>query len=141
MAATQPDPQPTPDEARHLELVARFPLRPIRSGADYDRAVAMMRSLLDLDRTHAEDDYLLVLGDLIGAYDDEHHALPTLTQGDVLRALMEDRGVTQAQVAAVTGIDATTIAAMLANRRGLTEANRGKLAVFLGVQPTRFEVG
>jgi HTH-type transcriptional regulator / antitoxin HigA len=53
-------------EDRYLELVRRFPLRPLRTGADLDAAVAVIDALVDRPRLSSpERDYLDVLSDLI----------------------------------------------------------------------------
>jgi HTH-type transcriptional regulator/antitoxin HigA len=59
--------------SRYFELVRELPLRPLKSEADLDRAVAMMHRLCDIrDMTEDEDDYLHVLGSLISEYEDVH---------------------------------------------------------------------
>ena len=126
--------------SRWLELAARFPLRPIRSAAQHDRASALMGELLDATRSAAEEDYLEVLSSLVADYEDEHHEIDPASPGDVLRSLIEDRGITQAEVAAATGIAEANISAMLADRRGIGRASRAKLAAYFGVKPGRFVV-
>ena len=101
---------------------------------------ALMHELLDADRTEEEDDYLDVLSTLVGDYEDEHHEIPVATPGDILRAMIEDKGVTQAEVAAATGIAEANVSAMLANKRGIGKATRAKLAAHFGVKPARFVV-
>src|SRR5215218_5275839 len=84
-------------EDRYLELVRRFPLRPLRTGADLDAAVAVVDGLLDQDRRSApEQDYLDVLGDLIGAYEAEAVPIRPVGDADMLRFLIGNRGTTQA---------------------------------------------
>ena len=57
-------------EHRYLDLVRRFPLRPLRSAADLDAAVAVVDELLDrADLSDPEQDYLDVLSDQIEAYE------------------------------------------------------------------------
>jgi HTH-type transcriptional regulator/antitoxin HigA len=64
----------------YLDLVRRFPLRPIRNEKELDRAIAVIDALLDREQlTVAEEDYLDVLGDLVEHYEDQHHPI-----GDVL---------------------------------------------------------
>ena len=91
---------------RYWELIRQFPLRPIHSDAELDRAIAMIDSLIDQDQLDAdEDDDLDVLGDLVQRYEQEHHPLPPVSDADMLRHLIESREVTEADVAAKTGID------------------------------------
>src|SRR5688572_27124346 len=99
---------------RYLELVRRFPLRPLRSDAELDRAIAVINSLIDRDRLEpGEEDYLDVLGDLVEKYEDEHHPMPPLSDAEMLRYLIESRDVTQVQAAAGTGLAESTISEVL----------------------------
>lgn len=70
---------PEADEA-YLALVRRCPLRPIRSEAELDRAIATLDWLVDRGtagrRTASEEDYLLVLARLVEQYEDAHHPMP-----------------------------------------------------------------
>ena len=132
----------TPGSAsRYLELVAAFPLRPIRSDAQHEAALVAMRSLLGVERSEDEDDYLDVLGDLIRAYEVEHFPLPQATQADILRALLEDRAMSQTELSAATGVADSNISAILAGRRGISKANMITFAKALKVKPDRFLVG
>lgn len=122
------------------DLVRSFELRPIRSEERFDEAIAVMKSLLGLDLTTDQADYLVVLGLLIREYEAEHVAMPAVTPADILHALLEDRGTTQAELAAATGIAESNISAMLANRRGIGKKHRAAFAEYFGVAPTRFVV-
>ena len=54
---------------------------------------------------------------------------------------MEDRGVSQAALAAETGITDSNLSTILANRRGISKANMITFSKFFGVKPGRFLVG
>lgn len=127
---------------RWLELALRFPLRPIRTEAEYEAAGGLMGELLDGGHAPGseEEDYLRVLSDLIADYEDEHHEVEPASPGDVLRSLIQEQGITQAELAAATGIAEANISAMLADKRGLGKATRAKLAAYFGVKPSRFVV-
>jgi len=133
--STPAETQPT---SRYFNLVTQFPLRPLRSEEEYGRGSELMNHLLQIERSADEDDYLAVLSDLVADYEDEHHPLPTVTQGDVLRALIEERGITQAGLAAATGVAESNISAMLNNHRGISKNARTAFAKFFGVKPSRF---
>src|SRR5438046_400745 len=121
MAKVRPRAAPGAKSAdQYLELVRQFPLRPIRSDAELDRAIAVVNSLVDREElTTDEDDYLEVLGDLVEKYETEHHPIPPVSDADMLRHLIEARGTTQAAVAAETGIAVSTVSEILAGKRGL----------------------
>jgi HTH-type transcriptional regulator / antitoxin HigA len=54
---------------RYLQLVCQFPLRPLRSEAELDKAIAMVDSLVDRPRlSRGEQDYLDVLADIVERY-------------------------------------------------------------------------
>ncbi|HEX4614176.1 MAG TPA: helix-turn-helix domain-containing protein [Urbifossiella sp.] len=126
-------------EDRYLELVRRFPLRPLRTDADLDAAVAVLDDLTDRDDlTPPEQDYLDVLTDLVEAY--EAVAVPVTPVGDaeLLRFLIESKGVTQAQVAAGAGLAVSTVSELLSGKRKLNRGQIGKLARYFNVGPGAF---
>lgn len=81
-------------------LIDRHPLRPIRTEADYDRAAAMLNTLVLRDLTPGEDDYLDVLTGLVEAYDDVHYPVPAedRTPLERVKSLMESSGMTSSQL-------------------------------------------
>lgn len=124
---------------RYLELVQRFPLRPIRSDEELERAIFMVNELIDRDERDAdEEDYLDVLSDLVEKYETEQHPIPPASDADMLRYLIESWGVTQAKVAADTGIPESTISEILSGKRGLSRTNIGVLARHFHVSPATF---
>jgi HTH-type transcriptional regulator / antitoxin HigA len=123
----------------YSDLISAFPLRPIRSDAELDRAIAVINSLIDRDdRTREEDDYLEVLGDLVQKCEAEHHPLAPVSDGDMLRHLMEAKGVKQAEVVASTKIAKSTLSAVLRGRRRLTRDQIGSLSQYFRVVPSVF---
>jgi len=126
-------------EDRYLELVRRFPLRPLRSDADLDAAVAVVDSLIDQDELSApEQDYLDVLSDLIEAYEDETVPIKPVGDAEMLRTLIEAKGVTQAQAAKEAGIAESTVSEVLTGKRKLNRTQIGKLARYFHVGPGAF---
>jgi HTH-type transcriptional regulator/antitoxin HigA len=126
-------------EDRYLDLVRQFPLRPLRTDSDLDAAVAIIDHLLDQAKlTSPEQDYLDVLSDLVEAY--EAVAVPMRPVGDanLLRFLIEQKGVTQAKVATAAVIAESTISEVLAGRRKLNRNQIKKLASYFSVDPGVF---
>jgi HTH-type transcriptional regulator/antitoxin HigA len=129
-------------EDRYLELVRGFPLRPLRSDADLDAAVAVVDSLLDQpDLSAPEQDYLDVLSDLIEAYEAEAVPMRPVGDADMLRFLIEGGGTTQAEVAKQVGMPESTISEVLAGKRKLNRSQIGKLARYFHVEPGAFAFG
>ncbi|HEX3147305.1 MAG TPA: helix-turn-helix domain-containing protein [Gemmataceae bacterium] len=128
-----------PREDRYLELVRRFPLRPLRSKGDLDAAIAVIDLLIDQRALSApEQDYLDVLSDLVEAFED--NVVPMRPVGDaaVLRFLIESRGATQVLVAKQAGIAESTISEVLAGKRKLNRVQIGRLARYFNVGPGVF---
>jgi HTH-type transcriptional regulator/antitoxin HigA len=126
-------------EDRYLELIRRFPLRPLRSDADLDAAVAVVDSLIDQDElSPPEQDYLDVLSDLVEAYESETVSIQPVGDADMLRLLIEQKGITQVEVAKQAGIAESTISAVLAGERKLNRLQIGKLSRFFHVGPGTF---
>jgi HTH-type transcriptional regulator / antitoxin HigA len=99
---------------RYFDLVLQFPLRPIRSDEDLDKAICMVDTLLDRrDLSAEEEDYLDVLGDLIERYENDAHPMPPVSDADMLRHLIEAKGVSQTEVAEATEIAVSTISEVL----------------------------
>jgi HTH-type transcriptional regulator/antitoxin HigA len=126
-------------EDRYLDLVRRFPLRPLRAGRDLDAAIAMIDSLIDLPKlTVPERDYLDVLSDLVEAYEAEKVPMRPVGDSDLLRFLIEQKGVTQIEVATGAGIAGSTISEVLAGKRKLNRGQIAKLARYFHVEPGVF---
>jgi HTH-type transcriptional regulator / antitoxin HigA len=73
MATETQAPATTPAPDAYLDLVRAFPLRPLHSIEELDRAIAAIEALADRrdEWGAAENDYFLVLALLIERYEDE----------------------------------------------------------------------
>lgn len=105
---------------RLLELFRGFPLLPIRTETELERAQAVVDELLGRERDEAEELYLDVLGTLIHAYEEVHVAIPELSGLELLHALIIERGLSQRDLVRA-GIFATDSVAseVLAGKRSL----------------------
>jgi HTH-type transcriptional regulator/antitoxin HigA len=124
---------------RYLALVAEVPLRPIRSEFELDRAIAMIDRLTDRGELAPDEfDYRLVLGDLVTAYEKESDPETETSQSDILRFLIESKGVAQAKVALDTGIAESTVSEILAGKRKISQNVMNRLAAYFRVEPAVF---
>jgi HTH-type transcriptional regulator / antitoxin HigA len=124
--------------SRWLELATEFELRPIRTDEELDRAIALVDRLTDLETlTPEEQDYLLVLSDLVADYEDEHEP-DDATPADVLRHLIEAKGVSQTEVARGTGLSDATISHILAGNRPPSRKAIAALSAYFKVEPAVF---
>jgi HTH-type transcriptional regulator / antitoxin HigA len=126
-------------EDRYLDLIRQFPLRPLRTDADLDAAIAIIDGLLDRPTlTTPEQDYLDVLSDLIEIYEAEMVPIQPVGDADLLRFLIEQHGVTQAALADGSAIAESTISEVLAGKRKLNRAQIAKLSRYFHVDPGAF---
>src|SRR5437660_1538878 len=94
----------------YLHLVKRFRLRPLQSDEELDEAIEVIDQLLSRKKLlPEEEEYLDILSDIVERYEDEHVLIPDVSATDMLRHLIEAKGVTQQSVAAATGISNSTI--------------------------------
>jgi HTH-type transcriptional regulator / antitoxin HigA len=130
---------PSGADPAYLTLIRRLPLRPIRTDAELDAAICVIDELTDRDDLSvAETEYLDVLGDLVEKYEDEHVEIPYVSDAAMLRSLMEEKGVRQADVVRNTGISKTVLSLVLNGKRDLTREHIGALSKYFAVNPGAF---
>ena len=129
-------------EDRYLELVRQFPLRPLRTEADLDAAIAIIDLLIDQESLSVpEQDYLDVLSDLVEAYENEVVPMTPVSDSEMLRFLIEQKGVSQSETATGARIAESTISEVLSGKRKLIRTQIGKLARYFHVEPGTFMAG
>lgn len=98
-------------------------IRPIRTEADYDWALAEIAPYFDdvPAQGTAEADRFDVLADLIAAYETKNHPIEPLSPIDLIATFMEDQGLEQRDLARVVG-SASRASEFLNRKRPLTLA-------------------
>lgn len=130
---------PKPAAKAYLGLIERFRLRPIETERELSEATALADELFARnDLRREEEEYLDVLCDLIEAYEIEHYAIPDAPPADVLRFLIDQRGINQKAVARETGVANSTITAILQGSRELNSRNIAIFSRYFGVEPAVF---
>jgi HTH-type transcriptional regulator/antitoxin HigA len=120
----------------YLELVTEFPLVSIRSEAQLDAAQKVMDRLLTKGKLDAgEEMYLDALSDLVATYEDAHYVIEAASDADMLRHLMEAKGVTQTEVHRETAIPKSTISEILAGKKPFSRTIIRTLADYFKVSP------
>lgn len=122
------------DRDSYLELVLAFTLASIKSDEHLAEAQKVMDRLLakgELD--DGEEMYLDALSDLVAAYEDAHHAIEPASDADMLRHLMEAKGVTQAQLSKETGMAKSSVSEVLAGKKPFSRQMIRKLSDFFNV--------
>jgi HTH-type transcriptional regulator/antitoxin HigA len=118
----------------YLELVMAFPLASIKCDEQLKEAQNVMDQLLARGRLDdGEEMYLDALSDLVGAYEDVHYAIEPASDAEMLRHLMEAKGVTQAQLSRDTTIPKSTISEILAGQKPFSRKLIRKLADYFNV--------
>ena len=114
-------------------------LRPIRSDQEYDRAVTLMNCLLDTvgDKPkHALAGLLDLVSELVQEYDADHFAIRASEPREVLRYLIEVRGLKQDDLAEI--VPQGNLSAILAGKRKISATLAGKLGKYFKVSPAAF---
>jgi HTH-type transcriptional regulator/antitoxin HigA len=102
----------------YLRLVQELPLVSIKTEEHLDVVQAMIDRLTDKKKLDGgEQAYLEALSDLVVVYEDQHHEIPEASDADLLRHLMEAKGVTQTQLHHDTGLAKSGISEVLAGKK------------------------
>lgn len=129
----------------YLDLIHRYPLRPIRSEAEYQQAMEIYRELGDRAEAGSisagESDYLDVLVKLTRDYDQKHSSLlknrkktPPLV---MLRHMVKESGMNTVSLGKLVG-GSGQASLILQGKRELSKANIRTLAEHFGVSPALF---
>jgi HTH-type transcriptional regulator/antitoxin HigA len=122
------------DRDSYLDLVLSFPLASIGSEEHLEAAQEVIDRLLvkgELD--HGEAMYLDALSDLVAVYEDERHDMEPASDADMLRHLIEAKGITQTQLSRDAGIAKSTISEVLAGKRPFSRQMIRRLADYFQV--------
>lgn len=102
----------------YLDLVAKFPLTSLKSEEQLQDAQAVVDELLAKAKlTTGEEMYLDALSDLVAAYEDAHYPIAPASDADMLRHLMEAKGVTQADLHRDTKLAKSSLSEVLAGKK------------------------
>lgn len=129
----------------YFELVRRHPLTSIRNEPELDAAQAVIDTLLTQDLDDGGRTYLDALSDLVIVYEREHHPVPPLPPHALLTYMLEERGMSQADLVRATGIAKATVSDLASGKRAFTVDQMHSVAkvfglpgaVFMPSAPTR----
>jgi HTH-type transcriptional regulator / antitoxin HigA len=126
--------------AKFSELVALLPPRVIRDENDYDNVIEFMDKLLARPRlTKGQTEFFETWSVLIGAYEDEHHAIDTsgISGLDALKYLLEQNDMTASDLGVLLG-NRSLGSKILRGERELSKAHLRILADRFKVEPGLF---
>lgn len=117
----------------YWRLVREFPLAPIRDNAHLEQALDIVDRLTDYPRQNeGAEAYLGALADLVYVYEQQHVTWPQVSGRDVLRHLMEEHHLTQANLAPLFG-GRSVISDVLAGKRRLNLTHITRLSERFGL--------
>ncbi len=122
----------------YLALLGEFPLRPIKNGAEYNRAAKIVHRLA-LREGHLDDGeeaYLEVLEALVERCDEENNPIDcdNVTPTQVLKMLVEQAGMTVTELGELLGSKGAASELLSGKRKEPSKAQIAKLCA-------RFKVG
>lgn len=130
---SKPISKKTAEPDTYFNLIKKFPLKPITNDDQLDAAIEFLNKTMSGPSDQGTDDYVDVLSDLIGKYEDEHVIIEYPGDAAMLQHLMESRQVNQADVSKSTGIAKSTISEVLSGKRQLTRPQVATLAKYFKV--------
>ncbi|MBK6592425.1 MAG: helix-turn-helix domain-containing protein [Burkholderiales bacterium] len=107
--------------------------------AEYNRMVGLTNALLEVaddDDDHPFSSLLELAGDLVSRHEQGHHAIEAASPKDMLRFLMDARGLKQEDLSTI--VPQSNLSAILAGKRKISATLAGKLGKFFGVSPAMF---
>jgi HTH-type transcriptional regulator/antitoxin HigA len=107
-------------------------VRPIRTEEDFDAAVERITDLMPAEEGTREFDELQVLASLVTEYERRVRPVPDATPVEILRFVMEDRGLTESDLALYFGTE-PSLAEFLSGERELTVQQIRRLGTNLGI--------
>ena len=107
-------------------------LKPIRSEADYDAALAEIERLWGARAGTVEGDRLDILATLVDAYENEHYPMDPPDPIEAIKFRMEQQGLTREDLQRILG-SRTRVAEVLDRRRGLSILMIRRLHEKLGI--------
>jgi HTH-type transcriptional regulator/antitoxin HigA len=126
------------DAARYGKLCAECVPKVIESDEEFDRMAEHLERLTFKKDASAEENALAsLLEKLVVDYDDKHYPLPDVDPHRMVRFLMEQRGLRQADLVPVFGSRAQ-VSDLVNGKRGISKAQIKKLAGYFGVSAALF---
>lgn len=107
-------------------------VKPIRSEADYEAALAEVERLWGAKAGTTEGDRLDVLATLVDAYETKHHPLDPPDPIEAIKFRMEQQGLTRRDLEPIIGTR-TRVAEVLNRKRGLSIGMIRRLHERLGI--------
>ena len=123
---------------KYLELINKFPPRPIHSNEELEAIQELVDSLLDKPQmTPEEYEYLNVLGALISDYERIQEPILDIYGVELLKALLSERDLRQKDLVSIFKTE-SIVSDILRGKRELTARHIQELANFFNLSPAVF---
>jgi HTH-type transcriptional regulator/antitoxin HigA len=129
----------TLDPVAYGKLLAVELPQPIQNSREFDNMVERLEELDFAKRKLTPEEAALreILAALIEVYDEEHHQIPEQPPYEMVKHLMEQRRLKQADLVPVLGSRAQ-VSDLVNGKRGISKAQAKKLAQYFGVSAELF---
>lgn len=125
---------------KYLALIERFPLRPLRTEAELDKALAISLEMYERleSLSNDEEDYLEVLSDLIVVYESKHYPVEPLKPFEHLRECMREHKMKQPDLQKLLGVPQGRASELMNGVRELSKQQVMILSKAFKVSPELF---
>ncbi len=126
---------------KKVDEVAHDYLMPIETKVQYKAALKLLESLWEKVGEDAKSPYgslFTLLTERIATYEARHTPFENPTPAKLLEYLLDERGVTQQEVAVATGIQQSNLNQMIKGKRKLTTEHVKRLAQYFKMEPSVF---
>lgn len=123
----------------YMNLIRRFPLKPIKDDDEHEKAVGIIGELMGREHDGGTSDYLDTLILLVNKYEDENHtpAGVHLSPQEALRAIMNTNNLSQAQMGRIIGSE-SAVSMFLGGERELSKSHIKALVARFRVDASLF---
>ncbi len=123
----------------YVDMIRRFPLKPIKNDDEHAQAVEIIGELMGRKLDSGTSDYLDTLILLVNKYEDENHTPKGvhLSPQEALRAIMTANGMSQAQLGRIIGSE-SAVSMFLKGERGLSKAHIKAIVAWFRVDASLF---
>ena len=125
----------------YMELINEFPLRRLKSAADYSKARKLILRLSTQDANRGATDYLDVLVDLVSDYEQRAKLVAestTVSAVELVRHRIEERKMSVSSLARLIGVPQSNLSEMLSGKRDWSKTAIRGLSAHLHIRADRF---
>ena len=95
-------------------------IKPIKSEADYEQALAEIEGLMEAEAGSAEEDRLDVLTTLVAAYEEQAHPVEAPDPVEAIRHALEAQGATEKDLERILGAKRSRVWEIMHRKRALS---------------------